>query len=346
MSEATTIAAGDLHRFAVAIFEAAGFSTAHAHATADVLVWADLRGHASHGVMRIPSYLGWAAKGIIDPSARPVVTRRRGAVVTLDARRAIGPAALVEAAGIAAEQARETALAWVVVKDHSHAGAIGYYARLIAEAGLMAVVMTGSRPLMAYYGTRDAAVATNPLAVAMPGGFLFDMSSAAIAKGKIAAAAASGKALPRGVACDADGQVTTDPAKAVTILPLGGAKGAGLSLAIEALTSLSLGNPLIASALGDAREAKDVRQNSLVVAVDPEAIEGGGDVAQGVAETAHALKAQPRAQGFDEILMPGERGDREAARRSVGGIRIAAKTWAELAAVASEHGVAMPEGAP
>lgn len=346
MNTRVTFGADTLERFATELFMASGLSAAHAATTAKVLVWADLRGHPSHGVMRIPRYLEWIADGTIDRNATPVIARRKGAIVTIDARRTIGPAALAMASGTAVQQARETGIAWVLIKDHSHSGPIGYYVRQLTEAGMIGMVMTGTRPLMAYHGTSHATVGTSPLAMGLPGGMLLDMSPAAIAKGKIAAAAAAGKPLPVGAACDVDGIPTIDATRAVTILPLGGAKGAGLAAMIEGLTSLAVGNPLISTALSDAREAADFRQNALVVAVDPDAILAGADIAAEVRQLSDALKQQPRAAGFDEVLLPGERGDRAAAAGRRDGVQVLPKVWLELVHLAPTLGVALPVAMP
>jgi ureidoglycolate dehydrogenase (NAD+) len=332
-----------LRLFVRDLFLKSGFSASDATVTADVLVWAELRGHASHGVLRIPTYLGWAKKGTIASAAKPEVVLRKGAVVRLNAHRSIGPAALTLASDLAVETAREHAVAWVLVQDHSHAGAIGYYARRIADAGMLGLVMTASRPLMAYHGTKGAVLSTNPIAIAAPGGLVLDMSTSAISKGKISAAIAGGTQLPAGAAVDAEGRPTTDPAKAETLLPLGGAKGSGLSLMIECMTSVALANPLISSALADAKEAKDFRQNGLVIAMDISVLGGEGSFESRAGMLAESIKSQPRATGFDEILMPGERGDGEMARRDAQGIPIAGKTWNELAPLAATLDVALPE---
>lgn len=343
MSERVIVSPQALRLFVRDLFVKSGFSASDAAITADLLVWAELRGHASHGVLRIPTYLAWAKKGMIDPAAKPEIVLRKGAVVRLNAHRAIGPTALMQASDLAVETARAHAVAWVLVQDHSHAGAIGYYARRIADAGMLGLVMTASRPLMAYHGTRGAALSTNPIAIATPGGFVLDMSTSAISKGKISAALASGKPLPAGAAVDAEGRPTTDPAAAETLLPLGGAKGSGLSLMIECMTSVALANPLISSALTDAKEAKDFRQNGLVVAMDLGVLGDEGKFEADAKRLAEALKAQPRAAGFDEVLMPGERGDREMKRREDAGIPVALKTWKELLPLAATLGVAPPD---
>jgi ureidoglycolate dehydrogenase (NAD+) len=331
-----------LRDFARDVFRAAGLSAEHAAQTADVLVWADLRGHPSHGVIRIPLYCGWIPSGPINVKAEPKVMLRKGAVVRINGEGAVGPAAMVPAADAAVEQAREHAAAWVLVENHTHAGAIGYYALRVAQAGMVAIVMSALRPMMAYHGTRGAAVSTNPLAIAMPGGIVLDMSTSATSRGKLGVAKATGKPLPPGVALDRDGRPTTDANAAETLLPMSGAKGAGLSLMIECLTSAVLGNPLIATALSDPRAMKDFRQNSLIVAMDPGVIGHPDQLARDLKALASGIKAQPRAEGFDEILMPGERGARELEKRTREGIPIPNKTWQQVVEIAGKLGVGAP----
>jgi len=338
------VQAEPLRAFARDIFIKAGLDEEQAAITADVLVWADLRGHPSHGVLRIPLYTGWIDSGLVDASARPRVVLRKGAVIKIDGGGAIGPAAMAAAVDAAIAQVREHAVAWVLVRDHTHAGAIGYYAARVAEAGFAAIVMSALRPFMAYHGTRGSAVSTNPIAIAMPGGLLLDMSTSASSRGKLGVAKTAGKPLPPGVALDGEGRPTTDPNVAETLTPMAGPKGAGLSLMIECLTSVALGNPLIASALNDPKLMKNFRQNSLVVAMDMSVIGDPGGQAGDLDALARAIKAQPRAEGFDEILMPGERGAREYAKRSRDGIPIPAKTWQQIAEVASRFRITPPDG--
>src|SRR6185295_10305836 len=102
--------------------------------------------------------------------------------------------------------------------------------------------------------------------------------------------------------------------------PLGGPKGSGLALMIECLTSLVLRNPIVAEVLEDTEAGRRHRQNALVLALD---IARFGDPAafrREVARLIGALKALPRAADVDEILMPGERGDRTHAQRARDGI--------------------------
>jgi ureidoglycolate dehydrogenase (NAD+) len=342
MSSEIVVDAEALRAFVAEIFEAAGFSADHAAVTAEALVWADLRGHAGHGILRVPTYLDYLPGKSVDPGAAFEITFEKGALVRADANLMIGPAAMSRAARLAVARAADTAVAWVLVKDHAHAGAAGFYARMISDAGMIGMIMTASRPMMAYHGTTNAVLGTNPICVAVPGGPLIDMSTASIAKGRIAALAAAGTALPAGVALTADGAPTTDAAAAATALPLGGAKGAGLSLMIECVTSLALGNPLVATALADPALMTSYRLNSVVVAVDVAALGDADGFAGHVAETIAAIKAQPRADGLDEILIAGERGARMERMRREHGIPLSEKTWARLTAAARKLGVQAP----
>jgi len=342
MSDRIVVQAEPLRAFTREIFRRAGLAHEQAAVTADVLIWADLRGHPSHGVWRIPLYTSWIDNGVIDAAARPKVALRKGAVVKFDGGGAIGPAALAPATEAAIAQAREHAVAWVLVQDHTHAGAIGFYAERVAAAGMAAIVMSALRPMMAYHGTRNATVSTNPIAIAMPGGIMLDMSTSTSSRGKISVAKTNRQPLPPGIALDREGRPTTDPDTAVTLTPMAGPKGAGLSLMIECLTSVALGHPLIAPALVDPALKEQVRQNSLIVAMDLAVVGDAGALAGNLAALAQGIKAQPRAEGFDEILLPGERGAREARKRSRDGIPIPAQTWRHVGEVAKRFDVAMP----
>ena len=305
-------------------------------------MWADLRGLPSHGVMRVPPYVDWIESGLINAKAAPKVTLRKGAVVKIDGESAVGPAAMGFAADTAIAHARDSAVAWVLVQNHIHAGALGFYAARIAAAGMAGIAMSALRPMMAYHGTRGSAASTNPLTIAVPGGIVLDMSTSMSSRGKINVARVAGKPLPAGIALDRDGRPTTDPNAAATLTPMAGPKGAGLSLMIECLTSLALGHALIAPALNDPALMKDYRQNSLVIAVDLSVVGNVEQFKREVAAVAQSIKAQPRADGFDEILMPGERGAREFQRRGRQGIPIPGQTWQQIIDTAARFGVNPP----
>lgn len=338
------ITAPALRAYAVALLEAGGFAPSHAAETAEMLVWANLRGVDSHGVLRIPRYVEMVALGLINPQAAVRQVAGRGAVCVLDADRAPGAVAMNAAGERAMSMARDHGVGWCVVRRMTHAGAVGIYAERIAGAGLVALVMTASKPLMIYHGARNEGVSTNPLAIAVPTAdparpMIFDMSTAAVAAGKITAAKDAGRPIPLGWAVDAEGRETTDPAAVKAVLPMAGPKGTGLSLMIEVLASVLVGNPLLTVALRDGSEPGG---NGIVVALDPSAFGAADAFPAGVSELAAAIKAlEPAAEGV--VRLPGERGDGERRRRLAEGIPLAAGTASRLAALAEKLGVEVPD---
>src|SRR5262245_58605585 len=162
------IAKSDLKSFAAALLAAAGLARPLAQDCARVLVWANLRGVDSHGVLRIPRYIELIGKKSINPDPQMRVERRSGAIAVLEADRAPGAVAMMRAMDEAIGRAREVHVGWCAARNITHAGAVGYYALQAALAGMAGIVMTASGPMMAYHGARAPGVSTNPLAIAIP----------------------------------------------------------------------------------------------------------------------------------------------------------------------------------
>jgi ureidoglycolate dehydrogenase (NAD+) len=346
MSDDIRLGKSDLTDFAAAIFAAAGVEPAMAGRWAEAVVWANLRGVDSHGVIRIPRYVDLLKKKSINPRPAMRVERAAGAIALLDADRAPGAIGMAWAMDEAIARARDVHVGWCAAKNITHAGAVGYFALAAARAGMAGIVMTASGPLMAYHGARVAGVSTNPIAIAVPGKarrpFVLDMSTSTVSNGKVLAARDRGEAVPIGWGLDAEGHDTTDPKKIATLLPLGGPKGSGLSLLIECLTSLAVGNPLISLALLSGGLAENPVLNGVAIAVDLAAL---GDLDRFTAEVdrlGDAITGLPKAEGVERILLPGERGDAILAEREAMGIPVAAGTWKRLVATAEGVGVKAP----
>jgi len=340
------VSAAGLRALVSGIFAARGTSEAGAAAVAGALVWANLRGVDSHGVSRVPRYLELFDKGESVPGAVPTVRRPRSAIAIVDAHAAPGPVAMNRAADEAVACARECGIGWASVRGTVHTGAIGYYASRIAAAGMAAVGVVAGVPNMAYPGAKGAAVATSPLAVAVPAGrhelVLLDMATAVMALGRIAQLKAAGKELPPGVALTADGEPTTDPALAKVPVPVGGAKGAGMSLVFEMLASGLAANPIVPSYHAGTKEGRRHRQNGFLLAIDVAAFLPLDEFTATIDDTVDAIKSLPPAEGTSEILVPGERGRRTEASRCAAGIPLGAKVWRELAEVATALDVTVP----
>jgi ureidoglycolate dehydrogenase (NAD+) len=341
-----TLSRPQLLAFASDIFVAAGVARPMADEWAGILTWANLRGVDSHGVIRIPRYLDLLRRKTINTAPNIRVEKRAGAISIMDADRAPGVIGMARAMEEAIARAREVHIGWCAARNVTHTGAIGYFALMAAEAGMAGIVMGASSPMMAYHGAKVAGVSSNPLALAVPGKkrrpLVIDISTGTVAMGKVLGAKDAGVQVPRGWGIDAQGRDTTDPMQIKTLLPLGGPKGSGLSLLIECLTSLTVGNPLVARALLEGNLADNPVQNGLAIAVNLSVFGDLDDFTGEVDRLGDAIVALPRADGVDRIFLPGERGDTVMAQREVSGIPIPRGTWNRIVAAAQGLGVAPP----
>jgi LDH2 family malate/lactate/ureidoglycolate dehydrogenase len=165
------------------------------------------------------------------------------------------------------------------------------------------------------------------------------MTTGATSMGSLMQARRDGTQMEPGLAADAQGRPVTDPRLARLVLPLGGAKGSGLSLMIELLASHLGGNPVLAEALEQTPLGKRHRQNALLLAIDCSRFIAPAMLAQMAQRLAADIHGLPPAQAGGEIRLPGERGDREAARRQSAGIPLPASVVAELSTLAQSLGV-------
>ncbi|MEJ7716990.1 MAG: Ldh family oxidoreductase [Thermoleophilaceae bacterium] len=201
-----------------------------ASAMAEVLVDANLRGVESHGFQRVPTYMGRVSAGLAGAATRSRCASG-GADARIDAADALGPIGATRATDAAIELAREHGIGLVALGNSGHFGAAGYYARRVAGEGLIALVTTNGPGTMAPHGAAEPFVGTSALAIAVPLGrhepFCLDMSASVVARGKVMRAEAQGTQLEPGIAIDADGRPTLDPAAALagSVLPLGGPQG-------------------------------------------------------------------------------------------------------------------------
>ncbi len=342
------VPAAELQAFVATLFARAGLRQADATVVAQALVWANLRGVDTHGVSRVAHYLEFIANGVINPARTLSVTVETLAVTVLDADRAAGPVAMQQATELAMAKARSAGLGLVMVRNTTHTGALGCYTQSLAQRGMLGLSICASNPMMAFHGARAAGVSTAPLSMAVPGAgaetVLLDMASSIVSFGQIMQAKRQNLPLAPGLALDAAGEPTTDSQVAKIPMPLGGPKGSGLSLMIEMFTSLTVGNPLIAEFFSGNPEGKKHRQNAWVLALDvfkfcPEPV-----FRADVARTVAALKALPASVEGADILMPGERGYREAALRGSGGIPLSGKLAGELAGLATRFELNPPWG--
>jgi LDH2 family malate/lactate/ureidoglycolate dehydrogenase len=336
-----------LWQFTRDVFVQVGASPAQAEIEADVLLWANLRGVDSHGVRAIPRYVHDARTGLIKPDAQVKIVHETPAVLVIDADHAFGPVVTVDAMKQVMKKARQVGFAWAFLRNITHQGAIGYYALMAAQQDMAGLAWVCSPPNMAPYGARARGVHNSPIAIAVPGKehppLILDMATSVVAYGKLGVAMDKGESIPATWALDQEGHSITDPHQAAMLCPSGGYKGSGLALMFECLSSLMVGNPLLVPGLLNLESAPPHgTQNGVVAAIDIGAFTEVERYKENIDQLAKAIKALPKAEGFDDILVPGEPEERSRGKRLRDGIPLPATTVHDLQAVAAELQVELP----
>jgi ureidoglycolate dehydrogenase (NAD+) len=113
-----------------------------------------------------------------------------------------------------------------------------------------------------------------------------------------------------------------------------------MSLLFECLGNVMVGSPLVEPTLSGRLDRH--AQGGIVAAIDIDAFRDVGAFEDDVGALVEAIRALPPAAGVDEILLPGERGDRLAQERRTTGIPLPARIWDELVLVVRDLGVELP----
>lgn len=326
------------------IFERCGMSRDDAGLLARTLVSSDMRGVHSHGVLRVPDYVGKLTRDGVDPAGRPGVVSRTGGAIRVDGGNSMGQIGGTFAMDLAIEAARENGIAFAALGNSNHCGAMDWYTMRAGEAGMIGLAGTNALPTMAPLGGTEKIVGINPLSAALPGGaapFVLDFAFGATAHGKIRVYAQKGAPIPEGWALDADGQPTTDATRALSglIQPIGDHKGVALGMMVGMLSSFLSGAGYGTESGNMTEGAFAGRDGQFFIAidiaafVDPAEFRGRVDVAMA------QVHGSARRAGVDRLLVPGEieTGVEEDYARS--GILLSAGTLDGIAATASELGV-------
>lgn len=340
------IRAEHLQPFVQTVFERAGMPSQDAAVEAEVLLWANLRGVDSHGVLRIISYLDNILSGQMNPRPNVRILKESPALTYMDADRSLGPPVTVQAMRKAIEKARTVGIGWTLIRNITHQGAMAYYSLMAARESMAGIAVVCSPPNMAPFGAKAAGLHNSPIAIAVPAKnhdpISLDMATSIAAGGKLTLAQDKGVPLGEGWALDADGKPTTDAHAAKILCPTGGPKGSGLAFMFQCLTSLMADNPLIAPVLTSG--SKHHNQNSLVAAIDISFFIDVDTYTRHVDDQIDAIKALPKADGFSEILMPGEPENRTLSERAKNGIPLPPGTVEKLREAAKRFNLKLPEG--
>lgn len=303
-------------------------------AQATALVEADLRGHSSHGLRRLPTLAARITNGVIRPGFPTLLHWATESVLQVDGQHGLGPVVAGRAVEALTGRVGRTGTAVAAIRRANHLGILAPYLERVCEGGLAAIMTTTSEALVHAWNGSGAIVGTNPLAIGIPvpgGPVILDMATGVVSAGRIRDYAARGEPIPPGWAVDADGEPTTDATAAVhgAIAPFGEGKGYGLGLGLELLVGLLTATALGTNVRGTLDEDQPATKGDLIIVLDPAVFGGSGDGIPGYLDQVRATAA-PGLQ----VLIPGDRARAARAERLASGITIPDDLWKTVATLA------------
>lgn len=342
MTESHLFHAPHLHAIARTIFVAAGTSKHIAEDVAEILVNAHLTGHDSHGVLRIPAYLRAIETGHIIPAAEPNVVTETDNILRIDGNKSFGHYVSRWSIRKSIEKAKQFGTCCVSIFNTGHIGRLGEYAEEAASAGCIGLITVGkggkgAGPTVPYGGSQGT-FSTNPIAIGVPTGddapFIVDYATSVIAEGKIQVARSKDTELPKGCILDKHGMPSVMPADFYdggALLAFGRHKGYALAM----FTCLMGG--LAGTFNTDTGDMGGIFMQT----IDINAFTTVGEYQKGVRAFIDVIKSTPPAQGYDEVLSPGDFESRNRKERLKSGIEIPDTIYNQLLECAANLNVSI-----
>lgn len=331
--------ADSLEKLSFALLKGFGCNDNEAGIVADHLVNANLSGHDSHGVGVLPMYGKQVAGGSLFPNQTPELFDPVGAVTTVDARLGFGHHMALLSLDHAMKTIPEHKVAILGMRNSGHVSRVGTYSEYCASKGYASIHMVnvvGHEPIVAPFGSRESAISTNPISMAMAVNKeptpMLDMATSTVAFGKARVAHNKGVDMPDGCLIDREGVPTVNPSPMVekregSLTAFGEHKGSGLGLFVELFAGALVSRNTAASA----EHVPDGAINALFsVIMDPSAFDEVGAYEARTKEFCQFIKGKNTAKGTDEILLPGEPEIRSRKERRAHGIEIDDQTVREL----------------
>jgi L-2-hydroxycarboxylate dehydrogenase (NAD+) len=344
--------------FCVQVFTKVGVSEEDAQIAADLIVAADRRGIASHGVAHLRRYVDGLRAGTF--AARPDVkiVTETPVTATIDAGAGLGQPVSYRAMQKAIQKARESGVGFVTVRNSNHHGVVALYAMMALQHDCIGLSLTNaSAKVLPTFGGKPT-LGTNPIAIAAPAGtqrpFVLDMATSAVALGKIEIADQVDKPIPEGWAMYKDGTPATDSHRAMDefkrnlgagLLSLGGAgeilgghKGYGLAIGVEIFTALLSGAAPSPLTYPKTPEGKQLPANvgHFFAAWRVDYFRPIEEFKRAMDEYQLLLKGAPKAPGHDRIYIHGEKEFEAEERNRRDGIPINNKVASDLRKLAQE----------
>lgn len=348
------IKAETLMDFVCDIFVAAGCSSEESARIGKYLVGANLAGHDSHGVARVPRYVQWKRDGVIHPDRTVERVVDTPVIAILDGKFGFGQTTAPQAVKIGIEKCKAMGLAAVGLRHSGHVGRVGEWAEMAAQEGLISIhfVNVVGSVLVAPFGGVDRRFSTAPYCVGIPREnaepVILDFATSLVAEGKVLVASQGGKKIPDNALVGPDGRMSGDPHVLYgdfqgseprdykkgkgAIRAFGEHKGSGLALMCELVGGALTGN---GASMLDQRWS----QGMFSFYIDPAKIDPDNFFPAEVTRCLSFVKSSRPVEPGGEVLVPGEPEQRTRAERRANGIPLPDDTWTALVATARDVGI-------
>jgi LDH2 family malate/lactate/ureidoglycolate dehydrogenase len=349
VQEVPRVSGRRLREFAAEALAVAGLDRDDAQVVADLVVEADERGSDTHGIIRLPRYVGRVRAGGINPRPNIRVVSDRAAAALVDGDNGMGHLVMRHAAQVAIAKARANGAAWVGARMSNHAGPASLYATMPLAHDMIGIYLAvGSSNHLPPWGGRDMLLGTNPIAIAVPAleeaPIVLDMAPTVAAYGKVRLKQQRGEPMPVGWMIDGHGEPLTDAARADEgyLLPIGEYKGYGLAMMIGLLSGLlnraAFGREVVDFAT-DPKAVTNTGQAILALRIDTFApVE---DFKRNVDAIVREMRGSARLPGVERIFVPGEQSHLRMRDRIANGVPMPPPLRKSLNEMAGSLGIAL-----
>ncbi|MEQ8861836.1 MAG: Ldh family oxidoreductase [Thalassobaculum sp.] len=342
-----------------AIFAKAGCSPEEADRIARRLTGANLRGHDSHGVIRIPRYVQWIGDGVQVPNQTVTLLLDQPSFAIVDGRYGFGQSIGEQTVDIGIARAKKRGVAVTALRNSGHLGRIGDWAERAAAQNIVSIHMVNVRGslLVAPYGSLSRRMGTSPFCAGIPvaGGepIILDFATSLVAEGKALVALKGGKPLPHGSLVDGDGNLTADPSPLYGTVPpngypdanngpgalraFGDHKGSGMNFLMEMMAG-ALGGSGTAGAIGEPKRRRFCN-GMFSFYVDAAAFDTENAFAAEVKSYVDFVKSATPTTPGGEVLVPGEKERATLAERTAKGLPLAVEAWDDILNTARKLGI-------
>lgn len=303
-----------LKSFAESIMKGEGIPQKHANIVANCLLFANLRGIDSHGIIRLPYYIKRLRQKGTNSHPKVKTLNDYQGTVLLDGDNGLGQVIGILASELAIKKAKEFGISFIIVKNSSHFGAASFYSNHIAEHNMVGIAISNTTPVMTTWGGVQRIIGNNPLSIALPYKedipVILDMAMSKVAGGKVRYFAKNKKNIPKGWIVNSWGKETTHPedlAQGGSLLPFGEHKGFALAIMMELLTGALSGGELL-SQVNSWLKKPDVatHMSQSYIAIDIKRLIDLEIYYRQINLLIQEIKSSKVLPGFGETFFPGE----------------------------------------